>query len=81
MDVVSDSQDTPDAAGGLTHLRQDDLTHLRPDGSAQMVAVSGKAVTARDVDAYAIQAGMRAQGADPGDQPASNATFPEMSEV
>ncbi|WP_115788077.1 cyclic pyranopterin monophosphate synthase MoaC [Arthrobacter silvisoli] len=45
MDAVSDSQDTPDTAGGLTHLRQ--------DGTAQMVDVSGKAVTTREATATA----------------------------
>ncbi|WP_280960120.1 cyclic pyranopterin monophosphate synthase MoaC [Arthrobacter celericrescens] len=48
MDVVSDSQYTPDGLdnpGGLTHLRQ--------DGTAQMVDVSGKAVTTREATATA----------------------------
>ena len=57
MDVVSDSQYAPggtssqdsagskDSTGGLTHLRQ--------DGTAQMVDVSGKAVTTREATATA----------------------------
>ena len=57
MDVVSDSQYAPggpasqdsagskDSTGGLTHLRQ--------DGTAQMVDVSGKAVTTREATAAA----------------------------
>lgn len=49
-------------------------------GIAAALAVD-KGVTVREVDATLIQAGMHAQGADPGDEPASNATFPEMSEV
>lgn len=34
-------------------------------------------ITVRDVDPTDIQAGMRAQGADPGDIPAANATIDE----
>jgi cyclic pyranopterin monophosphate synthase len=49
MDVVNDSQNDT----GLTPLRADGLTHLRPDGSAQMVDVSGKAVTTREATATA----------------------------
>ena len=35
----------------------------------------------RDVPVAAIRAGMRAQGADPGDVPSANATVDELSEV
>jgi hypothetical protein len=49
-------------------------------GIAAALALN-KGITVREVDTGLIQAGMRDQGADPGDQPASNATLPELSEV
>jgi len=49
-------------------------------GIAAAIAVD-QGITVRDVDAGLIQARMREQGADPGDQPAPNATLPEMSEA
>jgi hypothetical protein len=49
-------------------------------GIAAALAVD-KGITVREVEATQIQARMRDQGADPGDQPAPNATLPELSEV
>ncbi len=49
-------------------------------GIAAAIAAD-KGITVRDVDASLIQTRMREHGADPGDQPAPNATLPEMSEV
>lgn len=56
MDVVNDTSDSAGIVGGPTDLRQDGvgaLTHLRQDGTAQMVDVSGKAVTTREATATA----------------------------
>lgn len=55
MDVVNDTQEPAGDGDALTHLRQDGgaLTHLRQDGTAQMVDVSGKAVTTREATATA----------------------------
>ena len=49
-------------------------------GIAAALAVN-EGVTVRDVNPRSIQEQMRRQGADPGDQPAPNATVPEPSEV
>ena len=49
-------------------------------GVAAAIAAD-KGITVRQVEAAQIQAQMREQGADPGDQPAPNATVPELSEV
>ena len=49
-------------------------------GIAAALAVN-EGVTVRDVNPRSIQEQMRRQGADPGDQPAPNATVPELSEV
>jgi hypothetical protein len=49
-------------------------------GIAAGLAVDG-GTTVREVDVPTIQAQMRAQGADPGDVPAPNATLPELTEV
>ena len=49
-------------------------------GIAAALAVND-GVTVRDVNPATIQEQMRRQGADPGDQPAPNATIPELSEV
>jgi hypothetical protein len=49
-------------------------------GIAAALAVND-GVTVRDVNPRSIQEQMRRQGADPGDQPAPNATVPEPSEV
>ncbi|MHC6220247.1 cyclic pyranopterin monophosphate synthase MoaC [Arthrobacter sp. MMS24-S77] len=56
MDVVNDTSDSAGVVGGPIRLRQDGgggLTHLRQDGTAQMVDVSGKAVTTREATATA----------------------------
>ena len=49
-------------------------------GIAAAIAID-EGVTVREVNPTAIQEKMRRQGADPGDQPAANATVPELSEV
>jgi hypothetical protein len=49
-------------------------------GIAAALAVND-GVTVREVNPATIQEQMRRQGADPGDQPAPNATIPELSEV
>lgn len=49
-------------------------------GIAAAMAVD-KGITVREVEPGLIQTRMREQGADPGDQPAPNATLPELSEV
>jgi hypothetical protein len=49
-------------------------------GIAAALAVD-KGITVREVEAPLIQARMREQGADPGDQPAPNASVVEMTEV
>ncbi|SES32078.1 FAD dependent oxidoreductase [Pedococcus cremeus] len=49
-------------------------------GIAAALAVD-KGITVREVEAPLIQSRMREQGADPGDQPAPNASVAEMTEV